>query len=240
MDNDLKYLMDEIRADQKPVKPKRKKKKRRRGGFLTLFLIVLLMVVIAGGALFWWIGRPERKLPGHWQRNVDFTASGRMYAREWLMAAEGGADYDPAAYIPELSVTVELVLGEDGTWSGRVDEDSYNEAVQKAYRGLEDSFEDLLITRVQASGREMESREEAAQSIAETIGMSCAEYLRTYGPKLLPDLEELQAQYNGSGSWSAEKGVLLRDGSGEAYLINTDLLVLSGTEGTEVYYRNAQ
>ena len=34
MDNDLEYLMNEIKADQKPVRPKRRKKKRRKGVYL--------------------------------------------------------------------------------------------------------------------------------------------------------------------------------------------------------------
>ena len=65
MDNDLEYLMNEIKADQKPVKPKRRRKRRRGGAFLILFLFVFIIVLVAGGLLFWWMQRPERKLrPG--------------------------------------------------------------------------------------------------------------------------------------------------------------------------------
>ena len=119
-------------------------------------------------------------------------------------------------------------------------EESYNAAKQQAYTALENAFEDLLLIRAQTAGKDMATREEAAQSIEDTIGMTCLEYLANYGPELLPPLEEIQGQYNGSGSWKAENGVLLRDGRGEAFLINTDLLVLSGTDGTEVYYRDAE
>ena len=240
MDNDLEYLMNEIKADQKPVRPKRRKKKRRRGsGLLVLFLFVLLIVVVAGGLGIWWLQRPERKLPGHWHRAVEYTQEANLAAKEWLMAAEGGAEIDLSTYMGTINIGTDLILGKDGSWSMTLDEASYEAAKQQAYTALEQAFEDLLIARMQSAGREIESREEAAAAIRDTIGMDCMEYLKTYGPELLMPLEEMKQQYNGSGSWRAEKSVLIRDNRGEAFLINTDLLVLSGQNGTEVYYRNA-
>ena len=240
MDNDLEYLMNEIKSDQKPVKPKRRKKKRRRGnGLLVLFLFVLLLVVVAGGVGIWWLQRPERKLPGHWHRAIEYTQEANLAAKEWLMAAEGGAELDLSSYLGNITFDADLILGKDGSWSMTLDEVSYEQARKQAYTALELAFEDLLITRLQSAGREIESREEAAQAIRDTIGMDCMEYLQTYGPELLVPLEDMKQQYNGGGNWRAEKGVLLRDGRGEAFLINTDLLVLSGQNGTEVYYRNA-
>ena len=240
MDNDLKYLMDEIKADQKPVKPKRRKRRRRSGAFLILFLFVLILVLVAGGILFWWKSRPERKLPGGWHRTIDLAAEAGAAAKEWLMDAEGGRAIDMKTYMGSVTVGVDLTLAADGSWTCTVDENSYRMAEQQAYTALEQALEDLLLARAQEAGQEMTGREEAAQSIEDTIGMSCREYLRTYGPVLLPALEELRAEYEGSGDWKAESGVLLRNGSGEAFLINTDLLVLTGSDGTEVYYRNAE
>lgn len=240
MDNDLKYLMEEIKADQKPVKPKRRKRRRRGGALLILFLFVLLLVIVAGGLFYWWKSRPERKLPGHWHRTVDYASQAELAAKEWLMAAEGGSEIDLKGYMGSISVGMDLILAQDGSWSCTVDENSYRTAQQQVYTALEQAFEDLLIIRAQDAGREMASREEAAQSIEDTIGMSCQEYLKLYGPSMLPSLEEIKGEYEGSGDWKAESGVLLRNGSGEAFLINTDLLVLSGANGTEVYYRNAE
>ncbi len=241
MDNDLKYLMDEIKADQKPSKPKRKKKKKRKGqAGLILFLFVLILALVAGGLGIWWLSRPERKLPGRWHREIDYTADCTLAAKEWLLGAEGGGDIDLPTYIGRVSVGMDLVLSKDGSWQCSVDENSYNAATEQVYQALELAFEDLLIQRVNDSGREMSTREEAAQSILDTIDMSCNEYLRSYGPALLPTMEEIKAQYEGNGAWHAEKGVLMRDTKGQAFLINTDLLVLSGTDGTEVYYRNAE
>ena len=46
MDNDLEYLMNEIKADQKPVKPKRRRKRRRGGAFLILVGLGILYFAI--------------------------------------------------------------------------------------------------------------------------------------------------------------------------------------------------
>lgn len=99
MDNDLEYLMNEIKADQKPVKPKRRRKRRRGGAFLILFLFVFIIVLVAGGLLFWWMQRPERKLPGRWHRTVDHTQEATLAAKEWLMEAEGGREIDLTEYM---------------------------------------------------------------------------------------------------------------------------------------------
>ena len=46
--------------------------------------------------------------------------------------------------------------------------------------------------------------------VNETFGMSTVAYLTPCGPALLPSLEELQAQYDGSGTYTALEGVLTR------------------------------
>ena len=258
MDNDLEYLMNEIKADQKPVKPKRRRKRRRGGAFLILFLFVFIIVLVAGGLLFWWMQRPERKLPGQWHRTVDYTQEATLAAKEWLMEAEGGREIDLTEYMGKVQIGVDLVLSEDGSWSSTVDEASYAEAKQQAYEALEQGLVELsgerlkksYLTSAQNSNQERQKEiidmletitpESIRETIENVTGMPCIEYLKTYGPELLPPLEEIQGQYNLNGSWKAENGVLLRDGKGEAFMINTDLLVLSGADGTEVYYRNAE
>ena len=46
--------------------------------------------------------------------------------------------------------------------------------------------------------------------VNETFGMSAAAYLMNCGPSLLPSLEELQAAYDGSGTYEAAEGILVR------------------------------
>lgn len=54
--------------------------------------------------------------------------------------------------------------------------------------------------------------------VTEAFGMSTVDYLMSWGPNLLPTLEELQAQYDGSGTYQAAEGILIRqfmDGYGQ-------------------------
>lgn len=55
--------------------------------------------------------------------------------------------------------------------------------------------------------------------VVETFGMSTVDYLMSYAPELLPSLEELQAQYGGSGAYETAEGILTRrfDTGGSAY-----------------------
>ena len=83
--------------------------------------------------------------------------------------------------------------------------------------------------------------------ITETFGMSTVSYLMTSGPALLPSLEELQAGYDGSGTYEVSEGVLLRqfDVGGtvvtkaERYIREEDCLILTGEAGDEVFGESA-
>ena len=46
--------------------------------------------------------------------------------------------------------------------------------------------------------------------VTETFGMSTVSYLMSCGPSLLPSMEDLQAQYEGSGIYETEDGILTR------------------------------
>ena len=53
-------------------------------------------------------------------------------------------------------------------------------------------------------------KEDLEALVTETFGMSTVSYLMTFGPALLPSLEDLQAQYDGSGTYEATEGILTR------------------------------
>ena len=46
--------------------------------------------------------------------------------------------------------------------------------------------------------------------VTETFGMSTVSYLMSYGPTLLPSLEDLQAGYDGSGTYEIAEDILTR------------------------------
>ena len=72
------------------------------------------------------------------------------------------------------------------------------------------------------AGYDGSTDQEAVEAlVVETFGMSTVSYLMASVPELLPSLEELQAQYDGSGTYQAAEGILTRqfDGRGEAAII---------------------
>ena len=71
--------------------------------------------------------------------------------------------------------------------------------------------------------------------VTETFGMPTVSYLMDFGPALLPSLEDLQAQYDGSGIYEAADGILTRrydNGTTktENYVYEDSRLVLSEEE----------
>ena len=72
--------------------------------------------------------------------------------------------------------------------------------------------------------------------MAGEFGVSTVSYLMEYGPALLPSMEELQGQYEGSGTYEVEEGIVRRrfeDGSTvitkeEYYIRKDDSLILTG------------
>ena len=62
--------------------------------------------------------------------------------------------------------------------------------------------------------------------VAETFGMSTTSYLMSCVPDLLPPLEDLQAQYDGSGTYEVSEGVLTRQfDSGQLVRTKTELYI---------------
>ena len=78
--------------------------------------------------------------------------------------------------------------------------------------------------------------------VTETFGMPTVSYLMSCAPELLPPLEDLQAQYDGSGAYITSEGMLIRqyDAEGQAvtktesYIRKDSKLVL--TEETDSGY----
>ena len=82
--------------------------------------------------------------------------------------------------------------------------------------------------------------EEIGALVTETFGMSTDAYLMSCVPALLPSLEDLQARYDGSGTYEAAEDVLTRqfdDGGpvttkAEAYVRKGSSLILSEETGS--------
>lgn len=61
---------------------------------------------------------------------------------------------------------------------------------------------------------------EAMESlVTETFGMSTVSYLMSCGPALLPSMEDLQAEYDGSGTYATADGILTRQFEADGFVI---------------------
>ncbi|MDE6056187.1 MAG: hypothetical protein K2G55_21060, partial [Lachnospiraceae bacterium] len=70
---------------------------------------------------------------------------------------------------------------------------------------------ELLAERLRMAGYTGDMSEEAIEALVlETFGMPTTSYLMSCVPDLLPPLENLQAQYDGSGSYEVSEGTLTR------------------------------
>ena len=168
---------------------------------------------------------------------VDLTEGVRMRANAWLSEAELGDRIDVGDALPRLEATVLLTLGEDGSWTRRVEETSVDAARAQAERALAVSLRELLMLRTAEAGREAGNAELAEERIQNALGLSTERWLSDYGPSLLPDLTQLQTQYDGSGVYEIEGHTLRLGGRTARYLADERLLVLDGVAGTEVYER---
>lgn len=134
----------------------------------------------------------------------------------------------------DVTLTLEQTTHAKGTFQCSVLQESYDTCNRAAYEAFAAAFRELLTQRLYMAGYAMD--EETVEALVEeTFGMSTVSYLMTCGPRLLPSLEELQAQYDGSGTYQTANGILTRqfdDGASvstreEHYIRKDSTLILS-------------
>ncbi|MCM1097763.1 MAG: hypothetical protein NC427_06815 [Ruminococcus flavefaciens] len=197
----------------------------------------------------------DSDLSGAWIADLDMTEQAAVTALDWLQDIEAVSvsleDMEP--YMQDLTVQVELTMTQtarsEGTFSCAVLPESYEACNQAAYEAFAAAFRALLTKRLNMAGYLDGTDEEAVEALVEeTFGMSTVSYLMTSGPALLPSLEELQLQYDGSGTYEATEGVLIRQfetGTSlatrvERYIREDSTLILSeeSTSATSEYFGN--
>ena len=182
----------------------------------------------------------EESLSGEWTASLDMTEQAVVTAFGWLQDIEGVSVSleDVQSYMPELTIEVKLTFEQTGRSSGsfqsNVMPESYDVCRQTAYEAFVGTFQEILAERLRMAGYTGSMDEEALEAlVTETFGMSTEAYLMSYAPLLLPSLEELQAQYDGSGTYETAEDVLTRqfeDGAVttrvESYICNDSSLIL--------------
>lgn len=194
-----------------------------------VIVVLLLLILSVSTALLTYLhffASGDENLTGEWTAELDMTGQAAVTALSWLQDIEGVSVSleDMETYMQNLHIRVNLTLEQtarsEGTFRCSVLPESYAACKQDAYEAFAMVFRDLLVQRLRMAGYTGGTDEEAIEAlVVETFGMSTVSYLMTYGPELLPSLEELQAQYGGSGAYETAEGILTRrfDTGGSAY-----------------------
>lgn len=191
-------------------------KKTVKNVILTLLILTLsASTVILAYLHFRAVGDGE--LSGEWTASLDMTEQAAVAAFSWLQDIEAVniSLEEMESYMQGLSIQVHLsfekTIRAEGTFHCSIQPESYEACSQAAYESFATVFRELLAERLHLAGYMEDMDPEAVEAlVTETFGMSTVSYLKTYGPALLPSLEELQAGYEGSGTYKTAEGVLTR------------------------------
>ncbi|MCM1027648.1 MAG: hypothetical protein NC432_14550 [Roseburia sp.] len=214
--------------------------KTRKNILLILLLATFAVSTVLLAYLYFF---RDRNLSGEWTTELDFTKEAAASAYVWLQEIEAVSvsleelELSMQGLTVPVSLTLEQGAGAEGTFRCSVSQESYEACRRRAYEAMAAAFRELLSERLRLAGYTGGTDPEAVEALArEAFGMSTEDYLTTCGPALLPTLEELQAEYVGSGVCRISGGILTRQYETEAgsvmrreyYVRQGDRLILTG------------
>lgn len=203
------------------MKKRSKKKNRIRNRVIKNVVVTILLLTFGISTAFLgylhFFASNDKNLSGEWIADLDMTEQAAVAAFVWLQDIEAVSVSleDMETYMPKLTIQVNLTLEQTGhsagTFRSNVWQADYDACHQAAYEAFAAVFREIVAERLHMAGYTGGMDEESVEAlVVETFGMSTTSYLISYGPSLLPSLEELQAQYGGSGTYEAAEGVLTR------------------------------
>lgn len=184
-----------------------------------VFILLLLTLSVSTAILAYlhFFASDDKDLSGEWTAKIDMTEQAAVTAFSWLQDVEGVyVSYEEIeSYMQELTVQVNLTFEQTersaGTFRCNISPESYEACNQAAYAAFATVFQELLAQRLRMTDYAGSTDKEAIEELAtETFGMSTVSYLMSYGPTLLPSLEDLQAGYDGSGTYEIAEDILTR------------------------------
>lgn len=210
--------------------------------FVILFSILLLSTALS--AYLCLSAAASRNLSGEWTAELDMTEQAAVTALDWLqdMEAVSVSMQDLEDRMQGLTVTLSLKLEQTsrsgGTFASGILPESYAACSQTAYEAFAAVFRELVADRLRMAGYDGDTGEAAVEALVqETFGMPTVSYLMSCEPNLLPPLGDLQARYDGSGTYSTAEGTLARTFDGgslvrtrtEHYIRKDSTLILTGS-----------
>lgn len=182
---------------------------------IVILLILILSISTVSLAYLHFLKSDDRSLSGEWTAQMDLTKQAAVTAFIWLQDIEAVSVSleDVESCMRNLTVQVDLNLEAatdfEGTFRFSILPESYDACEKAAYEAFAEVFRELLTERLHMAGYTGGTDKENVEALViETFGMSTVTYLRTYGPALLPPLEDLQVKYDGSGAYEAVEGIL--------------------------------
>lgn len=186
-----------------------------------IVIVLLILTLGASTALFAYLHfsqSDDKNLSGEWTAELDMTEQAAVTALGWLQEIEAVSvsleelESRMQGLTIQVNMTLEQAGRAEGTFRCTVLPESYESCRQDAYEAFAAAFRDILAERLHMAGYTGSTDREAIEAlVTKTFGMSTVSYLMTCGPALLPPLEDLQAQYDGSGSFKAAEGILTRE-----------------------------
>lgn len=218
----------------------------------------LLLLTVGVACAFWiytrFLASGGGNVSGEWTASLDMTEYAAAAALCWLQEIEGASPSldEVSTSMPDLAIQVNLTLKRTsrigGQFSSSLTPESYETCSQAAYEALAELFREITAKRLRMAGYGDGADAESVEALAaEAFGMSTVSYLMEKGPALLPALEKLQAQYDGSGIYEVKDDILARRFEGgdpddiraERYIRKGSLLILSkyaGADGQEGFF----
>lgn len=198
----------------------------KRAAKNTIYTLLLLTLSVSTAFLLYlrFLESKDKDLSGEWTAELNMTEQAAAKAFSWLQDIEGVSvtPEELGDCMQDLTVQVHLTFEQtarsEGTFQCNILPESYDACNQAAYEAFAAAFRKLTAERLRMAGYVGDTDEEAVEALVfETFGLSTVSYLMSCGPALLPSLEELQSQYDGSGTYKAAEGILIRqfDAEGE-------------------------
>lgn len=212
---------------------------------ILLLLILSLSISTASLAYLLFFKSDGGSLSGEWTAELDLTEQAAVTAYIWLQDIDAVpvSLKDVETCMQKLTIQVSLNLEAttefEGAFLCSIQPENYNVCEQAAYEAFAEIFRGLLAERLRMAGYTGGTdKEDIEDLVIETFGMSTVSYLMACGPALLPSLEDLQAQYDGSGTYEAAEGILTwQYDSGTTktnnYVRENSVLVLSEEEDSD-------
>lgn len=205
----------------------------------TLFTILFLCLLTSTAILTYvhFFASRESDLSGKWVAKLDMTEWAAVRALSWLQDIEAVSVSieDIETYMQDLTIEIDLDLEQtahsEGTFRCYVLPESYDVCIQSAYDAFAAAFRDLLAERLRMAGYTGSTDDDAVEALVkETFGWSTVYYLLYCSPDLLPPLEDLQVQYNGSGTYEIKGDTLIRQfDAGESVTEKTQRYIREGS-----------